>query len=69
MVEFEAVELFLQASDRFAVRVHFGIMASRFLHDLVDDESRITSDFEPFDPELDCDVESVDEGLVLGCVV
>jgi len=44
-------------------------MASRFLHDLVDDESRITSDFEPFDPELDCDVESVDEGLVLGCVV
>jgi hypothetical protein len=44
-------------------------VATRLFHDLVDDESRITSDFESFDPELDCDVETINEGLVLGYIV
>jgi len=69
VVKFEAVELFLQASDRFAVRVHLGVMAARLFHDLVDDESSIASDIEPFDPRLDRDVETIDKGLVLCCVV
>jgi len=69
MVKLEAVELFFQASDRFAVRVHLGIVAARLFHDLVDDESRIASDIEPFDPKLDRDEETIDKGLVLGCIV
>jgi len=69
VVKFEAVELFLQASDRFAVRVQLGIVAARLFHDLVDDESRIASDLEPFDPKLDRDVETINEGLVLCCIV
>ena len=44
-------------------------MAARLFHDLIDDESRIASDLEPFDPKLDRDVESIDEGLVLCNIV
>ena len=69
MVKLEAVEFFLQASDCFAVCVHLGIVAARLFHDLVDDESRVASDVKPFDPKLDRDVETIDEGLVLRRIV
>ena len=69
MVKFEAVEFFLQAPDYLAVRVHFGIMAARLFHDLVNDEPRVASDIEPPDPKLDRDVETVDKGLILRHVV
>jgi len=69
VVKLEAVEFFLQASDRFAVRVHLGIMAARLFHDLVNDESRIASDLKPFNPKLDHDVETIDKRLVLCCIV
>jgi hypothetical protein len=36
---------------------------------LIDDESRIASDVEPFDPKLDRDVETVNQGLVLCRIV
>jgi len=44
-------------------------MAARLLHDLVDDESRVASDIELFDPKFDRDVETIDEGLVLCYVI
>jgi len=69
VVKLEGVELFLQASDRFTVRVHLGIMAARLFHDLVNDESRIASDLKPFNPKLDRDVETIDKRLVLCCIV
>jgi len=69
MVKLEAIEFFLQAPECFAVCVHLGVMAARLFHDLVDDESRVASDVKPFDPKLDRDVETIDEGLVLCRVV
>ena len=69
MVKFKAVELFLQAPNYFAVRIHLGIMATRLFHDLVNDEPRVASDIEPPDPKLDRDVETVDKGLILRHVV
>ena len=69
MVKLEAVEFFLQASYCFAVCVHLRIMAARLLLDLVDDESRVASNIEPFDPKFDRDVETIDEGLILCYVI
>ena len=69
MVKLDAIELFLQASDCFAVRVHLGVVAARLFHDLVDDESGVASDVKPFDPKLDRDMETIDKGLVFHCVV
>jgi len=36
---------------------------------LVDDESGVASDIEPLDPKLDCDMETVDKGLILRRIV
>ena len=69
MVKLEAVELFLQASDRLAIRVHLRIMVARLFHDLVDDESGVASDVEPLDPKFDRDMETVDKGLIFRCIV
>jgi len=69
VVKFEAVELFLQAPDCFAIRVHLGIVTARLFHDMVNDESRVASDVKPFDPKLDRDMETIDKGLVLRRVV
>ena len=69
MVKFEAVELFLQAPDCFAVRVHLEVVAAGLFHDLVDDESGVASDVKPLDPELDRDMGTINKGLVLCRVV
>jgi hypothetical protein len=36
---------------------------------MVDDELRVAADIKPLDPELGCDVEAVDEGLILHHIV
>ena len=69
MVEVEAVEFIFQASDRLAVCIHLGIMATRFLHDLINDEPRVASNIEAFDAKLDRYVEAVNKGLILRHVV
>ena len=44
-------------------------MTARLLHDLIDDELRVTARVEAFDAELDGDAEATEEGLVLRHVV
>ena len=54
-IEFEAVESVLQPSDPLAVRRHLAVVAARLLHDLVDDQLRVTPDVEASDAQLDGD--------------
>ena len=55
VIEFEAIEFVLQPSDFLAVCSHLGVMAARLLHDLVDDQLRVTPDVEASDAKLDGD--------------
>ena len=69
VVEFETVELIFKATYQFAVRLHFGVMTIRVLHDLVDDELRIAPYVETPHSKFDGDLQAVDKSFVLGCVV
>ena len=55
VIEFEAIEFVLQSSDFLAVRSHLGIVASRLLHDLVDDQLGVTPDVVASDAQLNGD--------------
>ena len=55
MIEFEAIEFVLQLPDFFAIHIHLGIMAARFLHDLVDDQQGVAPDVEASDAQLNGD--------------
>ena len=55
VIEFEAIEFVLQSSDFLAVRSHVGVVATRLLHDLVDDQLGVASDVEASDAQLDGD--------------
>jgi hypothetical protein len=46
-----------------------GVTAIRLLHDLVDDELRVTSDVEPLDPKLGGNVQAVDEVIIFRHIV
>jgi hypothetical protein len=48
---------------------HLVIVAARVLHDLVDHELRIPPHVEAFDAYLDDNLETTEQGLVLGHVV
>jgi hypothetical protein len=50
VVELEPVELVLQAPNLIAVGFHLWVVAVGVLHDLVDDELRVTSSVEASDP-------------------
>jgi hypothetical protein len=50
MVEFQPVELILQAPNFVAVGLHFLIAAVGVLHDLVNDELRVTPSIEASNP-------------------
>jgi hypothetical protein len=50
MVEFQPVELILQAPNFVAIGLHFSIAALGVLHDLVDDELRVASSVEAPNP-------------------
>jgi hypothetical protein len=68
-VQLEAVELALQISYGLAICRHLRVNAVLVLHDLSHDQLRVAPDLETFDPELDCDPETVDQSFVLGGVV
>ena len=55
VIEFKAVEPVLQPSDFSAVRHHLGVMATRLLHDLVDDQLGVAPDVEAPNAQLDGD--------------
>ena len=55
VIEFEAVELVFQSSDFLVVRSHLGVVAAGLLHDLVNDQLRVTPNVEASDAQLDGD--------------
>src|SRR5687767_15958374 len=65
VVELEPVELVFQAPNLIAVGFHLRVAAMGVLHDLVDDELRVTVRVEASDPQLDGDAQPVDQSLVL----
>jgi hypothetical protein len=69
MVQLEAVELALQISHGLIVHRHLRVNTIFVLHDLSHDYLRVASDLETFDPELDSDPETVDQGFILRDVV
>jgi hypothetical protein len=69
VVEFYAVELVLEGSHSFAVRLHLVVVTARVLHDLVNHELRVSPHVEALDACLDGDFEAAKEGLILGHVV
>ena len=69
VVEFEPEELVLQAPNLIAVGFHLRVVAVGVLHDLVDDELRVTASIEASDPSLDGDAQPVDQSLVLSHIV
>jgi hypothetical protein len=69
VVELEAVKLILEAPYFLAVGFHFGVTATRALHDLVDHELGVASNIKVPDPELDGNSQPRDECLILSDVV
>src|SRR5688572_26500585 len=69
VVELEPVELVFQAPNLIAVGLHLRVAAVGVLHDLVDDELRVTAGVEAPDPYLDGDSQPVDQSLVLSHIV
>jgi hypothetical protein len=69
VVQLEAMELALQISYGLAICHHIRVNAVLVLRDLSHDQFRVAPDLETLDPELDSDLETVDQGFVLGGVV
>jgi hypothetical protein len=69
VVELEPVELVFQAPNLIAVGFHLWVAAVGVLHDLVNDELRVTASVEASDPQLDGDAQPIDQSLVLGHIV
>jgi hypothetical protein len=68
-MQLEAVELALQISYGLTVRRHLRVDIVLVLHDLIHDQLRVALDLEAFDPKFGSDLETVDQGFVLGGVV
>jgi hypothetical protein len=69
VVELEPVELVFQVPNLIAVGFHLRVTTVGVLHDLVDDELRVTASVEASDPQLDGDAQPVDQSLVLSHIV
>jgi hypothetical protein len=69
VVELEPVELVFQAPNLIAVGFHLRVSAVGVLHDLVDDELRVTASVKASDPQLDGDSQPVYQSLVLRHIV
>jgi hypothetical protein len=63
------LELVFQAPNLIAVGFHLRVAAVGVLHDLVNDELRVTASVEASDPQLDGDAQPVDQSLVLSHIV
>jgi hypothetical protein len=69
VVKLEAIELVLEGSYGIPVCIHFVVVTTRILHDLIDHELRVPPNVEVFDACLNGDSEAAKKGLVLRHVV
>ena len=69
MMQLDPFELVLKLAHLLAVHHHERALAGGLLHDLVDDQLRVTEGIQPHGAELDGDAQSVDKGLILRGVV
>jgi hypothetical protein len=69
VVKLDAIELVFEGSYGVAVCLHFVVVTSCVLHDLVNHELRVPPDVEAFDARFDGDSEAAKKGLVLSHVV
>ena len=69
VVEFEAVEVRLEFSYLLVVGVHLLLGALPVLVDLLNDDFGVAVSEEPLDAKGGSDPETVDQGLVFGCIV
>jgi hypothetical protein len=69
VVELDAVELVLEGLYDVAVGLHFVVMTTHILHDLINHELRVPPDVKAFDACLDGDYEAAEKGLILRHVV
>jgi hypothetical protein len=63
MMQLEAVEFVLQIAHDLTARHHLRVHAVLVLHDLIHDQLRVAPDLEVFDPDLDSDPETIDQGF------
>ena len=68
-MEFLAVEVGLELAYLLAVNVHLFLGALAVLVDLLDDDFGVTVGEEPLDVKGGSNPETVDKGLILGCIV
>ena len=69
MMRFDPSEFVLELAHLPAICCHEGAFARGLLHDLVDDQLRVTADIQTRSAKLDCDAQSVDEGLIFCGIV
>jgi hypothetical protein len=69
VIEHDAVEFVLEGAHSVAVGLHLVIVATRFLHDLVNHELRVSPDVKAFDACFNSNSEAAEEGLILRHVV
>jgi hypothetical protein len=69
VIELDAVKFVFKGSHGLAVGLHFVVMATCVLHDLVNYELRVPPHVEASDAQLDGDLEAAKEGLVFGHVI
>lgn len=69
MFEFETVELVLELADFLAVACHDVATATRLFHDLVNYELRVASNLKSPDGELDGNLKTIQEYLILSNII
>jgi hypothetical protein len=69
VVKLYAIELILESTHGFAIRLHLVVVATRVLHDLVNHKLRVPPHVEALDACFNGDFEAAKEGLVLSHVV
>ena len=68
-MQFDPLEFVLELVHLLAVCCHEGAFVGGLLHDLINDQFRVTTNIESRSTELDGDAQSVDKGLVFHGVV
>ena len=69
MMQFDPLEFVLELAHLLAICYHKRALVGGLLHDLVDDQLRVSTDIQSHGAKLDGDAQSIDEGLVFRDVV
>ena len=69
VMQLDSLELVLKLAHRLVVCYHEGAFAGGLLHDLINDQLRVTTNVESRSTKFEGDAESIDEGLVLRGIV